>query len=117
MLDGRGFVAETNATHLFVVTGGQVLTPFTHACPEGITRAAVLRLAAEHGIEHRTADLSPAQMYTADEVFCTGTMGEIAAITSIDGRSIGGADVGPLTLRMAKLYRDHARAAGVALDL
>src|SRR5690349_519296 len=117
MLDHRGFVAETNATNLFAVVDGVLSTPFTHACPEGITRATVLQLAATHEIEHRTADLSVAQMYTAQEVFCTGTMGEIAAVTRIDGRAIGAGDVGPLTLRMAKLYRDHAAAEGIPLDL
>jgi branched-chain amino acid aminotransferase len=117
MLDQRGFVAETNATNLFAVIDGVLSTPFTHACPEGITRATVLQLAATHEIEHRTADLSVAQMYTADEVFCTGTMGEIAAVTRIDGRAISAGDVGPLTLRMAKLYRDHAAAEGIPLDL
>jgi branched-chain amino acid aminotransferase len=117
MLDGRGFVAETNATNLFAVVDGELCTPFTHACPEGITRATVLKIAAAQQIDHRTADLSLAQMYTAEEVFCTGTMGEIAAITAIDGRTIGTGNVGPLTARMAKLYRDHAAAEGVALDL
>ena len=117
MLDHRGFVAETNATNLFAVIDGVLSTPFTHACPEGITRATVLQLAAVHEIECRTADLSVAQMYTAQEVFCTGTMGEIAGVTRIDGRSIGAGDVGPLTLRMAKLYRDHAAAEGIPLDL
>jgi branched-chain amino acid aminotransferase len=117
MLDGRGFVAETNATNLFAVINGVLCTPFAHACPEGITRATVLQLAAEHEIEHRIADISLAQMYTADEVFCTGTMGEIAAIIKIDGRTIGTGDVGPLTERMAKLYVSHAAAAGVELDL
>ncbi len=117
MLDHRGFVAETNATNLFAVVDGILSTPFTHACPEGITRATVLRLAAAHEIENRTADLSLAQLYTAQEVFCTGTMGEIVGVTRIDGRSIGSGDVGELTLRIAKLYRDHAAAEGVALDL
>jgi branched-chain amino acid aminotransferase len=117
MLDGRGFVAETNATNLFAVIDGVLSTPFAHACPEGITRATVLALAAAQSIEHREADLSLAQMYTADEVFCTGTMGELAAVTRIDGRTIGTGDVGPLTSRMTKLYREHAVAEGVALEL
>ena len=117
MLDGRGFVAETNATNLFAVINGILSTPFAHACPEGITRATVLRLAVTHSIEHRMADLSPAQLYTAQEVFCTGTMGEIAAVTLIDGRTIGTGDVGPVTAQVAKLYREHALAEGVPLDL
>ena len=53
MLDHRGFVAETNATHMFLVTGGRLATPTTRACPEGITRAAVLELAAAAGIALR----------------------------------------------------------------
>jgi branched-chain amino acid aminotransferase len=117
MLDGRGFVAETNATNVFAMVDGVLSTPFAHACPEGITRSAVLTLAARHEIEHREADLSLAQLHSADEVFCTGTMGEIAAVTRIDGRTIGAGDVGPLTVRMAKLYREHALAEGVPLDL
>jgi branched-chain amino acid aminotransferase len=117
MLDGRGFVAETNATNLFAMIDGVLSTPFSHACPEGITRATVLGLAAVHSIGHRTADLSLSQLYSAQEVFCTGTMGEIAAVTVIDGRTIGTGEVGPVTAQVAKLYREHALAEGVPLDL
>jgi branched-chain amino acid aminotransferase len=117
MLDTRGFIAETNATHVFVVERGRVRTPRLVACPEGITRATVLELCTQHGIPHEEADLTLAQAYAADEVFCTGTMGEIAAVSRIDGRAIGTGEVGPLTQRLAKLYREHAAAEGVPLDL
>jgi len=117
MLDGRGFVAETNATNLFAVTGGALSTPTTAACPEGITRQTVLELAAAHGIEAVVRDLSLTEMYTADEVFCTGTMGEIAGVTVIDGRSIGDGKTGPVTARMAELYQEHARRHGTQLAL
>lgn len=113
MLDGRGFVAETNATHLFAVAGGALLTPYAIACPEGITRQTVLDLAARHEITAHVRDLSLTDFYTADEVFCTGTMGEIAAVTRIDGRTIGDGTVGPLTTRVARIYREHAADAGV----
>jgi branched-chain amino acid aminotransferase len=113
MLDGRGFVAETNATHLFAVVSDGLHTPFTVACPEGVTRQTVLDLARENAIPARVRDISLTEMYTADEVFCTGTMGEIASVTEIDGRPIGTGKVGPLTQRVATLYRDHARATGV----
>jgi len=113
MLDGRGFVAETNATHLFAVFGGGLHTPHAVACPEGITRQTVLDLAATHEIRAVVRDISLAEMYAADEVFCTGTMGEIAAVTEIDGRAIGDGKVGPLTTRVATLYREHAAASGV----
>ena len=112
MLDGRGFVAETNATHLFAVHDGALSTPHTVACPEGITRDTVLRLAEAAGIPAAVRDLSLTEMYTADEVFCTGTMGEIAGVTEIDGRAIGAGGVGPLTWRVAELYVTHARSNG-----
>src|SRR6476620_6511196 len=92
MLDTRGFVAETNATHVFIVSRGEVLTPRTVACPEGITRSAVLELCRRHGIPHAECDLSLTDVYRADEMFCTGTMGELAAVTRVDGRTIGTAD-------------------------
>lgn len=105
MLDTHGFVAETNATHLFLVDDGIVRTPRTVACPEGITRATVLALCAAQGIDHEVTDLSLAEFHRADEVFCTGTMGELAAVTRIDGRSIGAGIVGPMTLRLREMFR------------
>ena len=115
MLDARGFVAETNATHLFAVAGGTLVTPRAVACPEGITRQTVLDLAAATAIPAEVRDVSLAEMYAADEVFCTGTMGEIAGVTGIDGRTIGDGTPGPLTGRIARLYRQHARAHGTRL--
>jgi branched-chain amino acid aminotransferase len=115
MLDGRGFVAETNATHLFAAIGGTLVTPSTAACPEGITRQTVLELAAGAGIPAVVRDVSLAEMYAADEVFCTGTMGEIAGVTMIDGRPIGAGRTGPLTARIAGMYQEHARAHGTRL--
>ncbi|MCH7813339.1 MAG: aminotransferase class IV [Planctomycetes bacterium] len=113
MLDRRGFVAETNATHLFLVAGGTVLTSYDVACPEGITRATVLELCAAHGIGHRQKDLSLTEFYRADEVFCTGTMGELAAVTEMDGRTISDGNVGPITQRLSVLYRDLTTTQGV----
>ena len=89
MLDQRGFVAETNATHLFLVTGGVLGTPSTAACPEGITRQAVLDLAAGAGISCLVGDYSLTQLYAADEMFVTGTMGGLTPVLALDGRTIG----------------------------
>lgn len=113
MLDSRGFVAETNATHLFAVVQGRLRTPRTVACPEGITRATVLQLCAADGTDVLEQDLSLAQFHAAEEVFCTGTMGEIAGVTTIDGRRIGTGEVGPVTRRVAGLYGAHVRSHGV----
>lgn len=112
MLDTRGFVAETNATHVFLVQGGTVVTPHTVACPEGITRSNVLDLCAEHGIPREVRDVSLTEVHAADEVFCTGTMGELAAVTVVDGRTIGDGKVGALTRRLSELYGERTRTQG-----
>ncbi len=104
MLDLRGFVAETNATHVFVVRRGTVLTSHETACPEGITRATVLELCRGHGIPHEEKDLSLTEVYRVDEMFCTGTMGELAPVVKVDGRTIGAGVPGPLTLRLTELF-------------
>jgi len=112
MLDMRGFVAETNATHLFLVRDGTLATPRALACPEGITRATVLELCRSNGIDCEVADLSLAEFYRADEVFCTGTMGELAPVARIDGRPIGVAGQWPLTRRLSGLYAELTAASG-----
>jgi branched-chain amino acid aminotransferase len=112
MLDPRGFVAETNATHVFLVEAGKVLTPHTHACPEGVTRAAVLEICDANGIEREVRDLSTTEVYRADEMFCTGTMGELAAVTTVDGRRIGDGRIGPVTRRLGELYRECTAREG-----
>ncbi len=115
MLDSRGFIAETNATHVFVVTNGVVLTPHCVACPEGVTRATVLDLCETHGIPHRAKDLSLTEVYRADEMFCTGTMGELAAVTVVDGRTIGDGGVGPMTARLGSLFAELTAREGTAI--
>ena len=115
MLDSRGFVAETNATHVFIVDGGAAATSRTIACPEGITRATVLDLCLEHGIPCEVRDVSLAEVYRADEMFCTGTMGEIAAVTRVDGRLIGSGGVGAMTRRLMALFRRLTEQEGEAV--
>jgi branched-chain amino acid aminotransferase len=115
MLDVRGFIAETNATHVFLVDRGKVRTPRLVACPEGITRATVLELCAGHGIPHEEVDLTLAQAYCADEMFCTGTMGELAAVTKLDGREIGDGRPGPVTARLSELFRELTATEGTAM--
>ena len=112
MLDTRGFVAETNATHLFLVRGGALATPTTLACPEGITRGAVLDLCAGHGIACDEADLRLGDFIAADEVFCSGTMGELVPVLAIDGRTIGTGEAGPLTRRLSGLFRELTAREG-----
>ena len=104
MLDQRGFVAETNATHLFIVEGDIVVTSRLVACPEGITRDVVLNLCRQNDIAHEIRDYSLTEVYRADEMFCTGTMGELAPVTQVDGRTIGSGEIGSMTRRLSGLF-------------
>jgi branched-chain amino acid aminotransferase len=120
MLDTRGFVAETNATHLFLVrnsnkssASGELATSRVVACPEGITRATVIEICAAEKIRCVETDLSIDEVHVAAEVFCTGTMGELAAVTKIDGRQIGDGSVGPMTRRLSKVYAQRTSNEGV----
>ena len=115
MLDHRGFVAETNATHLFLVTGGRLGTPTALACPEGITRETVLELAAEAGLACDVRDFSLTDFYNADEVFVTGTMGGLVPVIAIDGRPIGDGKPGPVTGRLMELFADLVARTGTAM--
>jgi len=112
MLDKQGFVAETNATHLFFVKAGALFTSRTVACPEGVTRQTVLDLCAEHDIPCEVRDLSLTEVYAADEAFCTGTMGELAAVTTVDGRTIGSGELGERTQQLSELYRALTAESG-----
>ena len=116
MLDTRGFVAETNATHIFIVSAnanGDLATSRVVACPEGITRATVIEICAAEKIRCVETDLSVVDVYGANEMFCTGTMGELAAVTKIDNRQIGDGKVGPMTKRLSDLYARRTASEGV----
>ncbi len=122
MLDVNGFVAETNATNVFIVRNsdksrgtGDLATSKVVACPEGITRATVIEIAASEKIRCVEADLSPVDVYSADEIFCTGTMGELAGVVKIDNRDIGDGKVGPMTKRLSELYAKRTATEGVSL--
>ncbi len=113
MLDTRGFVAETNATHIFIVRNGDLATSRCVACPEGITRATVIEICAAEKIRCIETDLSRVDVYSAHEIFCTGTMGELAAVIRIDNRQIGDGNVGPMTQRLSDLYARRTASEGV----
>jgi branched-chain amino acid aminotransferase len=115
MLDTRGFVAETNATHVFVVRHGKVSTPRVVACPEGITRATVLEICAVHSISSEETDLRLEDIYRGDEMFCTGTMGELAGVTTLDDRTIGNGKTGPTTQRLSALFAERTAIEGTVV--
>ena len=113
MLDLHGFVAETNATHVFIVRDGKVATSRVVACPEGITRATVLEICAANRIPCDECDLSLDDVYGADEMFCTGTMGELAGVIKVDERTIGTGAIGPMTRRLSEEFAKRTASEGV----
>jgi len=88
MLDNHGFVSELNDTNLFMVKDGVVLTPYPDACLHGITRGLVIDICRANNILVEERNLSLTEFYNADEVFASGTMGELTPVTEIDGRKI-----------------------------
>lgn len=113
MLDERGFAAELNGTNLFMVKDGKVYTPFAHACLPGITRRSVMEMCVKEGIDIKEADLSLAQLYNADGVFVTGTMGELTPVIEIDGRNIPKGD--ELQKKIIECYKKKVRELCVPL--
>jgi branched-chain amino acid aminotransferase len=115
MLDPHGFVATCNSTHLFVVRSlgrpePAVWTSDGRFCLAGITRANVLRICREHGIPHAERTFSLTDVYSADEVFVTGTFAGVVPVHTVDGRRIGTGRRGPVVERLQRLYRELVAA-------
>lgn len=116
MLDPEGYLAETNACNVFLVRNGKVLTPHADFCLPGITRATVLKLCEINDIPFVERRLSMAELYTADEAFTTGTMGELTPIVLADGRTIGKTlDTWELLPKLQKLYAELTARSGEPL--
>jgi len=115
MLDINGFISETNDTNIFLVRHGVLLTPFADACLPGITRQMILDIAEEQNLPAREKNLSLTELYSADEAFTTGTMGELTPILEADGRIVGGGGPGDLTRKLQVLHREYAFAHGEPL--
>ncbi len=115
MLDVEGYVAETNATNLFLVSRGELHTPTADHCLPGITRGVVLRIARANGIHAVERRISLMEFQTADEVFTTGTMGELAWVREIDGRGIGSAS-GAVTGKLSALFAEVVKREGTPIS-
>ena len=117
MLDLDGFVSETNATNVFMVDDSVLITPHADHCLPGITRETVINLAAELGIPCEVRRVSLAEFHSADEVFTTGTMGELTPVTKIDGREIGTGERGPVTAKLQDAYKTLPDRPGWSTEL
>ncbi|CAI0391974.1 unnamed protein product [Linum tenue] len=115
MLDKDGYVSETNATNIFLVKKGRVLTPHADYCLPGITRATVMDVVVEEKFVLEERRISLSEFHTADEVWTTGTMGEITPVVKIDGRQIGDGQVGSVTKRIQRVYKNLTHDFGVPI--
>ncbi len=112
MLDLHGLISETNDTNLFIVRDGVVNTPHADSCLPGLTRKMIMHICVEQGIPVNECNLSLTDLYTAEEVFTTGTMGELTPVLEADGRIIGDGAVGEMTRRLQQMHHDFAYSHG-----
>ncbi|HEX3868985.1 MAG TPA: aminotransferase class IV, partial [Pirellulales bacterium] len=105
MLNTRGEVAECTGDNIFLVRGDELLTPPLDAgILEGITRNAVMELAADAGLVVREISLSKHDVYIADECFLTGSAAEVIPVVKVDNRVIGDGKPGPRTRDLIKRF-------------
>lgn len=117
MLNPQGYVAEASGDNVFAVKGNKLLTPPTWCgALEGITREKVMLLAREMGLEVVEAPMTRYELWTADEMFLTGTAAEVIAVVELDKRPIADGNPGPVTTRLTKAYRELASRDGVPVQ-
>lgn len=114
MLDVHGFASECNGVNLFVVHRGELLTPHADSCLPGITRRKVMTLARENGVGCQERNISISEVYSADEIFVTGSMGELTPVLEVDGRKIGD-KAGPITVKMQGYFRAVTEVEGTTI--
>lgn len=114
MMNNQGYIAECSADNIFIVKGNQMFTPPGYiGALEGITRGAILDIAAELGYEVKEEPFTRHDVYTADEVFLTGTAAEVIAVVKVDGRQIGDGTPGKATKTLLGAFRERVTSDGV----
>ena len=117
MLNPQGYVAEASGDNVFVVKGNKLITPPTWCgALEGITRDKVMMLASELGLEVVEQVMTRYEIWTADEVFLTGTAAEVIAVVELDKRQIGTGNPGSVTQKLIDAYRRLVVEDGVKID-
>ena len=117
MLNTDGYVSEATGDNVFAVKNNILSTPPAHSgALSGITRQTVMHIAAEQGYKVRESTMSRYDLYTADEVFLTGTAAEVISVVEIDRRMIGNGKPGETTKKLEKSFRKYARSVGTPID-
>jgi branched-chain amino acid aminotransferase len=114
MLDMNGFASECNGTNIFIVHRGELLTPHADSCLPGITRRKVIKLCKAQGIDCLERNISISEVYSAQEVFVTGSMGELTPVLMVDGREIG-KTAGPITKKIQGHFRTLTETEGTEI--
>lgn len=114
-LDDAGNVSEGSGDNIFVVKDGKIFTPHTLNNLKGITRKAVIEVAESRGYSVEGVHLGIFDLYTADEIFVTGTAAEVAPVTKIDGRVIGGGKPGPITRDLIEGFKEMTQNSGTPI--
>jgi branched-chain amino acid aminotransferase len=110
LLDSQGFVSEGSGENIYVVRGGQVLTPpQTAGILDGINRRSIIQIADDLGIPVLERNVARAELTLADEVFLSGTAAELVPVYEIDDHRIGGGEPGPITRRLQEVFDDALR--------
>jgi branched-chain amino acid aminotransferase len=117
MLNAQGYVAEASGDNVFAIKGNKLITPPTWCgALEGVTRDKVMKVAREMGMEVQETVLTRYELWTADEMFLTGTAAEVIAVVELDKRQIGSGMPGPLTRKLAQVYRNLAGTDGIKVQ-
>jgi branched-chain amino acid aminotransferase len=107
MLNVDGMVSEASAENIFIVKDGMLITPPTTAgALQGVTRDSVLEIAKHNNVPYQIADITRDELYTADEVFLTGTAAGIKPVIEVDKRLVGDGEVGVVTRELQRLYEE-----------
>jgi branched-chain amino acid aminotransferase len=117
MLNPQGYISEASGDNVFIIRGNMLITPPPWCGSlEGITRAVVMQLAPEHGLVVKEDVLTRYDLYTADEVFLTGTAAEIISVVNVDRRPIGAGVPGPKTRELSSAFSRYARRVGTPIE-
>jgi len=113
MLNAEGFVSECTVENIFIVNGRKLMTPpLSAGALYGVTREAVMELAAQMGLAVSEPNLTRYDLFNANECFLTGTGAEIVPVVKIDGRVIGAGKPGPVTKRLVSDYHALTKTSG-----
>jgi branched-chain amino acid aminotransferase len=114
--DTNGYLSEGSGDNIFVIKNGSIITPPTLNNLRGITRMVAIEIAAELGISVSERNMGYFDLYSADEVFVTGTAAEVAPITLIDGRVIGNGKPGAITRQMMEKFKVVVQTEGTPIN-